>query len=326
MILCGNTKFNGLLYGGIFCIVYFLWFCFVTIKNKTIEKITRYKICIKIGLYFAILALVTIFWAGNSAYYTNLIRHNTITYPLTGENPIDVMATPFKDENHFKNILISLFSELDDTRFGTENYYLPKLKIPFTIHGIKEIKRLVACDNNLSGFGMFFSGIFVISVFAIVIKLWTMHKNWKFYFLILGVILNLGLCFSVTASWMARYAPYVYFIVLIGSYIILSTNRLGNRVKLIFSFLVIVNSSAFIAGMYPTLLYTYNTQKTISRIKEANNSICIDTRFPGHYFNLQDNRISYVVKKDISDNDPDDMLFFPPKTKYVRWMALDSAK
>jgi len=33
MVTCGNIKFTGLLYGGIFCIAYFLWDCYKNIKN-----------------------------------------------------------------------------------------------------------------------------------------------------------------------------------------------------------------------------------------------------------------------------------------------------
>ena len=37
MIICGNIKFTGLLYGGIFCIVYYLWDCYKLLKTKEDE-------------------------------------------------------------------------------------------------------------------------------------------------------------------------------------------------------------------------------------------------------------------------------------------------
>ena len=296
-------------------------------KQTTYELTLCLKKCVSAGICFAILALITIFWAGNSTYYTNLKRHHTLTYPLTAEypeKPINVVAvgSAFKEENHFENLFISLFSEMSDIRHYDKEYSPPKLKIPFCIRSLKEIKQLVSESSSISGFGVFFSGVLVISIFAILVKLFLMQKNWKFYFLFFSFVLNCALCFAVTASHMARYAPYIYFIMLMGSYIILDSNVICDKLKYVFAFLVMINSLSFILGMYPTMLYTYETQKTLEEIKKSNSNIHIDTNLSGLYFNLHDNGISYTIKENLTNSEKA-TLFFPHKMKRVNWNFSD---
>lgn len=75
MIICGNIKFTGLLYGGIFCVTYFLWDCWKYFRENCKAWLMP---CVKEGCWYALLAAVTMFVAGSSSYLTNLLHHNDL--------------------------------------------------------------------------------------------------------------------------------------------------------------------------------------------------------------------------------------------------------
>ncbi len=78
---------------------------------------------------------MTILWAGNTSYLTNIIRHGELTYPLTGPNKVDIMSgnSPFDEsrDTRITNLFVSLFSKMDNVRFNSDRS--PVLKIPFYV-------------------------------------------------------------------------------------------------------------------------------------------------------------------------------------------------
>lgn len=301
MIICGNIKFTGLLYGGIFCIVYFLWYCVKEAHNKEIYWVKK---CIKRGMAYAVLAFVTIFWAGSSSYLTNFINHGTFTYPLTGKNPVDIMSanSPFEDTNHFKNLFISLFSEMDNLKVTSNR--VPTLKVPFTLNWESESAMLDLPDARISGFGFFFSGLLIIAIILILIKLLRMKKNADFYLLLINVLVCIALSIGITESWWARYAPYIYFILLMGLYIILDAKKIyAYAIGTLMAVIVCVNGAIFLYSLPEEMKFS---KQVFSQIKELNNYKLIDvytTSFSGLYFNLKDLGVYYSVNENLANDD-----------------------
>ena len=270
MVICGNIKFTGLMYGGIFCVVYFLWFCINHCKQRNWKpdwKLYFYRMAI-----FTSIALATVVWAGNASYMTNFLRHRNFLYPVFGKDKIDIVTanSPFRYANHFENFFISLFSKMSNPmgEAAWESDLTENLKIPFTIDLEVEWSQLVSADIRLSGFGIFFSGIFLIAIVIILIHLIRTKKNQSFYFLLMNFVLCSGLTFGLTESWWARYAPYVYFIVLISLYLILDVkHKILQICGYCFAALVIVNGALFLQPLPNQIEISQQIRSNLQELK-----------------------------------------------------------
>lgn len=301
MIVCGNIKFTGLLYGGIFCIVYYLWACIKNIKcgNNWVNK------CFKEGIFYFIMALITIFYAGSSSYLINYLRHGSFTYPLTGENKVDIMTSnsPFHEENHFKNLFLSLFSRKDN--FTISSGLSPKLKIPFTVYWDSEKYFISTVDARISGFGILFGGIIIIALIIIMCFLVNSIKRKKVGIILVNIIVCLALMFGMKESWWARYSPYIYYIVLIALGIaLLNNNKIVRWIGIAFATVVIVNNTL---PLIDTGDVFKNSQYIYNEIIELKSNSVIDvctTDFEGVYYNLKDKGVYYYVNRElVNEND-----------------------
>jgi len=303
MIVLGNIKFTGLLYGGIYCIGFFIlktYFVIMQDRQKWLAK--RFK-C---GLKYIALALVTMFWAGNTSYLTNLINHGTLTYPLTGDNPVDIMTgnSPFTEVNRVGNLFVSLFSRMDNFLNAINQH--PVLKIPFTIDVAYELGAIQTPDHRLSGFGVLFSGIFLIAVIVIIAALVRMNKDNNFLVVLTLTILNFGLMFAIKESWWARYSPYMYFTVLLALFILLDTKSKWPRsLGILYAVLIIFNSGLFLYGESVILNNSNDVARQISSLSGKDIYLYSENdTFPGVYYNFKDKDVYYRISPDIV-GDPD---------------------
>ncbi len=300
MIICGNIKFTGLLYGGIFCVAYFLWDCWKYFqKNRKAWLVP----CVKEGCWYALLATVTMFVAGSSSYLTNLLHHKTFTWPLTGEGAVDIMTSnsPFSEANHFKNLFISLFSCMENISASSDRN--PVLKIPFSIHIRKEARFLNGIDTRISGFGVWFSGILLIAIVVIIVCLVKMKKDENFFLYLLNLCVCLGLTFGVKESWWARYTPYIYFIVLMGLYLTLDIRKkLVRKAGILLALLLFANNGVILCFL-PLQLYTASQiNKDIEAMAAADEVEVYTSAFEGVYYNLKDRGVSYQIDPEIEDD------------------------
>lgn len=308
MVICGNIKFTGLMYGGIFCIAYFVWFCVNHCKQQGWRP--DWKLYFRRMTIFAGIALATVVWAGNSSYITNFLRYRNFLYPVFGKDKIDIMTpnSPFEHANHFKNFFISLFSKMSNPA-GEEAWksnLTENLKIPFTIDLNTEWGYLGFADTRLSGFGFFFSGIFLIAIVIILIQLIQMKKNQSFYFLFMNLFVCLALTFGLTESWWARYAPYVYFIVLISMYLALDAkHKILQMSAYGFAALVILNGAIFLQPLPKHIVMSQQIRTNLQELKNYEGNISVFAQnYDGCYFNLRDLGVYYQVDSQIaSDKD-----------------------
>ncbi len=324
MLVCSNIKFTGMLYGGIYCIVYFLFYC---IREKKKDHPDWTKNCVKRCMAFTVLALCCIIWAGAPTYMTNLIRHGTFTYPITGNQPVDIMTpnSSFSTVNHFRNWFISLFSKMGNYFALTDAGTSPQLKIPFSVDFNTELEYLLTPDTRISGFGLFFSGLFLVAIIVTVIKLFQMKKDESFYLCFVNTAVNFIICFAISESWWARYAPYNYFVLLTGLYFILdNVSHYDGRKKIatktvatLISVLCIINSLLFLKGTSNGINYSRTINHMITELNTYD-KIYIDCgTFPGACFNLLDAGVNYEINYNLIENEQSNNLYYMG----IQWQA-----
>lgn len=289
MIICGNIKFTGLLYGGIFCIVYYLWDCYKLMKTRK----RWIPVAIKEGSLYLVLALTTMFWAGNSTYLTNYIRHNTFTYPLTGSEKVDIMSqnSPFFEENHFKNLFVSLFSKMGNSIQGNGKM---EFKVPFSVDWKFESQVIGNVDNRISGFGILFGGIIIISLIVLVLNIVKNKSRMKL--VVLNFITCLGMTIGIKESWWARYAPYVYFITLLAIFVTLVNKKKWiNIIGCVLAALVIINNSIACGAIKGQFVKSQEVAQNIKQLKNYGPLKVYNKDFEGVYFNLKDKNVNYSL-------------------------------
>lgn len=302
MVICGNVKFTGLLYGGIFCIAYYLWQCAADAKA---DKSVFIKKCIKKGMLFACLAAVTMFWAGSSVYLLNFLHHGTFTYPLTGKNAIDIISgnSPFAEENHFKNLFMSLFSKMSDFTIDTNRQ--PELKIPFSIYWDEESGILSYADARISGFGILFSGVLVMALVGIVMWLFHTAREKIFYFWMMNLAVNMGICLLLKESWWARYTPCIYFLSLMGFYLIweMKGKKLIRMTAHIMAIVFLMNSMLFFLPLLGVLKNSRDVRDRMRSLAQHRLVYLDYSDFPGACFNVMDQGVFMKIDSMAADND-----------------------
>ncbi|SHI31171.1 hypothetical protein SAMN02745229_02871 [Butyrivibrio fibrisolvens DSM 3071] len=316
MIICGNIKFTGLLYGGLFCIAFYLYDFYKEFKQqKGISKsIIRETI-----LYF-VLVIATVVWGGATTYITNLVRHGSLTYPLTGEGKVDIMTgnSPFTEENHFKNLFISLFSKVDNFQNGSGN--TTKFKIPFTF-SLEELAKLNIPDARISGFGVIFGGLLIVSV--IIMTAWFIKGRNDKKKVIIGLILlvSIALTFGIKESWWARYSPYIYAIVLMAAFVSMSSEKVPLKIAAyIFVVLILFNNCL---PLIHTKGYYKDSREADAFFEELTyqNEIEIsNSEYKGVYFNFKDYGIYYRINSKLEEDDNVNTTNY----LWTKWRALNN--
>lgn len=230
-----------------------------------------------------IIILLTLL-SGINPYFTNILKERHPLYPLAGEGKLDIITPNTPKKLAGKPVLykffISLFSEADNIIYSDNKQ--PKLKIPFTIKQ-NELKALNGADTRLSGFGVFFSGIFLLAVLLLFLSFKSKNPfgakekvrgKYELLFLILGlsVILN-------PENWWARYTPQLWAIITLICLFSFLNNDYDNTLNKFKKYLI----SAIIFIMFLNTLitncmcisgaagYTIRTKMLIAGIKNASN-------------------------------------------------------
>ena len=130
-----------------------------------------------------------------------------------------------------------------------------------------------------------------------------MKKDKYFSLLLMNVLLCVALTIGITESWWARYAPYIYFIVLIGLYIIMdSKKKFVQRMGIGLSIIALFNSALFLKDIPKEWKAS---QQISTSMKTLNNYKIVDVytpSFSGIYFNLKDQGVYYKINSDLADD------------------------
>ena len=221
------------------------------------------------------------------------IKHLAHGQNLVGDENCDIIGDNapqgFEGKPEALKYFISLASQTNSD--FTEHY---KLKIPFTVHE-NETQYLSNADIRLGGFGLFFSGIFILAVLCALAAPASRHKMSGETVTLLATFFALGLFFP--ESWWARYASYTYYIP-VFLLVWASTQRKPiNVAAYAVTLMLVVNSSvnAFFAvkdGIYEKAIL----DAQLDEIKAQNKRIELRINdFPSHTKLFEEKGIEYTV-------------------------------
>lgn len=242
-LMLSNIKFGGILYTILIFIIYTGYLVYHK-KKDTLKKLSKLW-----GIIFILIGLT-----GINPYITNLHNGKHFLYPLAGNEKIDIITDNQPKQFHHKSMLyklfMSTFSRVDNIQACSFCIDRPiELKIPFTVHDI-ETKELNRADVRLSGFGIFWSGILLLTILlAFFIK----RKKIPFpYLLSLGILLIS--VFINPENWWARYIPQFYAVpIFVGLYYLLSnTSKTRYIITALFCILIFFNSAIIYNIAYNT--------------------------------------------------------------------------
>ena len=318
MLICANIKFTGLLYGGIYCIAYFV---FWAIKQTRQEEGNWFPKVFKECMLYALLAVVCFSWAGMPTYVTNTVNHGTPTYPLTGEDPRDIMTyvspRTFVESSGLESLGLSLFSKMDSFNYNIDRE--PVLKVPFAVYE-NEFYCLDITDARISGFGIWFSGIFVITVIVMLVYLLKKKEKTETYALIVtNVLTSIFLCVVIKESWWARYAPYIYFLVVIALYLVMDfcenrthtkDRKIANALAVVLFLLITVNGISFARQIPTELIRSKMTDLQFMELAKAEEVYFDYGEYAGIYYNIQDAGLEITVDNTLMSNGVGERVFY----------------
>ena len=297
-----NLKFTGFVFAAFYCLAYFI--------NALVNyfKYKNNKQMIKNYLLAGFLSLVVSLGIVGSATYIKNIKYGHPFYPLYGENKVDIITfnqpKSFGKLTNIHKFLISTFSKTDNI-MSTYGDASPLYKIPGVITQ-EELKNLSLVDIRISGFGLLFSIILILSLLILIIHMSNaikektlFNKYLPFY---LPMLITLIIIFILEGSWWARYIPQLYIVPIIA--LILSFEK-NNKKSLILPKILIslmaINIYYFVS--YNTQAHLENSikiRRELKKLKKGDNVIINpDEEFAGAIYNFYD-----VIKKiEITDDE-----------------------
>lgn len=217
IIWCVNSKFTGLAFAAIFSFVLYLY---RNIRNFIKDKELFKKNLIKETIYYIVVVFISVIIVGGSTYTKNLIQHGHPLYPLYGKGHVDnmvMMEMPesMQDYSPLRIFLISIFAKGENVSPSyAKTVNDPDLKVPFTFT-MEEIKNYNIPDIRMGGFGPLFSGIFIITIIALIAVIIELIRKKEYEeLLIYGILIltTITLVLTLDGSYWARYIPYVYLL------------------------------------------------------------------------------------------------------------------
>ena len=295
IIACINIKFTAILFTGVFIIFLLL----LLLLKRRIKAFWHVFVVAGIATFIAVIIV------GFNPYVINTVRYHNVFYPLMGKNNVDIMTknspVGFPEKNRFEKLFITIFSHTDNIDSQLRDRE-PQLKIPFTLSKL-DIKSLSYPDNRIGGFGPFFSGIFLLTIFLLLLlMIYRPQIFFKSY--LAGFIAMLG--FSVIVleeAWWARYVPQFWFIPLL---VLILAEGLDKkwmiRLKNFTYIIMLINISLSIYMVIQTnVLKTAEINYQLKQFKALNQPLIIDfNEFEANRVRLDEHGIPYI-KTEITD-------------------------
>ena len=299
LLMLINIKFNSFAYAGIFCLGYYFYYIYMLIKKREKEQ----KFFVKFTTISAINVIVGVFIIGLSVYPKNFIEYGNPFYPLYGENKVDIITEnqPAEFENlpAIEKYTRAMFSKTENMAkaSGRETEY----KIPFAVSK-DEMNYIRMTDTRISGNGVLFSGIFIISLILLILTSIKMYHYNKKIFIMASIPLAITflMIFLLSESWWARYFPQTYFIVLIVIFYLYLLKGKFYKVLLVVLFILVLANNGI--TLFKATEYSYDQNKLANnefRLLEENvdpNNQFIVLQAPvfiGSLYDIYDNLPNY---------------------------------
>jgi hypothetical protein len=198
-------------------------------------------------LFLGAAFITAVVLVGYQPYITNIIHKGNPFYPaITIEKDKDTVVKniergqapeAFMEKNRFSKLVYSLFSRSDNNIKR-----MPRLKIPFTLHG-SELVAFTGPDTRYGGFGPLFGSVLLL-VIAFVPLLFKLRRLILIYPLIAMAVVLISTLINPEAWW-ARLSPQLWLlpmIFIISSYYF-KKNKLIKYWRGFVIFLLLINCS-----------------------------------------------------------------------------------
>jgi hypothetical protein len=325
IVLGCNTKFSILFFIASICVVFYIVYILL-------YRSPEYS-AIKPGVLFLTLllgAIVSIVPVGFSPYITNAIRYASPVFGFINQGTMLTFlgSGAIEGVNNPQMFIASIFGKMSHGEFRTLK---DLIKLPFT-YSSDELIYYGFVDTRLGGMGIFFSAIFLISLFILVLYLIKNKRNVgpsKKVFIVLTILILIESAF-LPATFNMRYVGFIYILPVLAF-------------SLLFEKKYIIGSAAFnLPLLYRSVMSVLLlvaifinsvpwTDPIIKRIKESNRTfaslkklsvisrnmpveiVLYHPHFTGIYYNLKDNNIEYNI---VDIEKPDESF----DTTYGQWI------
>lgn len=324
LVMLINIKFTAFAYAGILCAFYYGWYIYRYKKDKDFDK----KFFKKFTWFAAAAVFVGVFLVGLSTYPRNTIVYGHPLFPLMGEGKEDIMTknSPayFKDKSNLERFLIATFSKMDN--IGEASGKEAEWKIPFSVHE-SELQYYGYSDLRISGNGIFFSGVLIVSLLVVLLGVKGLYRQDKklCIMLMLPVIMTLIMIVFMPESWWARYFPQLFFVVFAALIILETRSNIVSKVVLcVMSGLILINNVPYmIEAVRSSYSFTRATQQTIHWFvnfyvaDECKTLVLKTEKFPGAYFSGREKLQMYQNIEYVMDRDGDLSEYVPLMNPYL---------
>lgn len=290
-----NLKFTGLIYHAWIGIVFLGLLLYA--KNYPLAK--RFVVGISIA---AILAIAV---AGFNPYITNTVNQGHPFYPIAGKSNVDAIVhmvpPPLRNHNTAERFFASTFSRCDNVSEGSAAQL--QYKIPFTF-SVSEIKVLQSEGIRLGGFGVFWSGIFLLSILGAFIAIASRNFERKKYLMII-LFAIVGSVALNPVSWWARFVPQLWlFPVVVLTILLIHNNNiwLRNAIKSVMALMLVNTFIIAVVYLYSVYSNTTKANEIFADLKGRATPVYVYTDiFSPNTLKLKYHNIPYIEVKNFSE-------------------------
>ena len=305
-----NIKFSAIIFFFLFCAIFFLYWTLSALKKAKWGE-CRKKIYEQFLVFFSSVLSGTLL-IGATSYVTNTLRHHNPLYTMIGKDSVEMikgqLPPVFEDMSNFGRFWRALFSKTDG--------FSVSLKIPFTMFK-EEINPgswypAAWFDVRIGGWGVLFSGIFLISILVLMLCFIRRAKK-NVGFRDVGLILigiNIVAVIVVPGMCWARYYPGLTYFPVVAMFLLFwnwnededkkkgpIVMAIGLVILLLANFLPNVMKTVDVFKEFPVHEEKLEILKQLSA--EQTIEVYTNSNFPGElegrYFTLIDRNITNVV-------------------------------
>lgn len=308
-VLCAETKFTGLAYGGLFSLSFYILF-----SIRALRKSVSARRWLRLSALFAAVIFSSVVIFGYTSYVTNMLDHGNPFYPLMGPDAVDIVSFNepygYASMNNLEKLFYSYFGVVSNDQIEDKFTGLPDLKIPFTF-SMDEVELFYSPDIRVSGFGPIYSGILICQIAILIVTSTIVHRRNKSIFaaFICYAIPSLILILAIPESWWARYSGYQYLFNVFALIFLLICFKDTKRTKRIifgaisgiFALLLIANSAMIFYGSATKALRSTQILdphiEYMQALTEDNARILVNywDLLPGALYALTDNGIEFEL-------------------------------
>lgn len=302
-----NIKFSGLLHFGIYSLVFFIYWIISYIKKMDMKKlygVISFYVC---SVIFGVMIV------GSNSYVRNWIRYHNPFYSFLGEGSVEMIrasiASDYKETSNLKLFFISLLSKVNNSVDKKTS-----IKFPFTI--AKGECTNSAYDIRFGGWGVLFSGVFIICIILFIFFL--VKRNDTNYMALITFATLMPVLFIPGLFW-ARYFLQLFLIPWV--IVVAISMRINQNIKenkkpvvyyLLFAFLIFIlllNSIPSLVTYTQRIKKSVNVNDELEQLKQITSDNDVEIAFhgvgfQGIIFNLKDKDIvNYRVNDELANED-----------------------